>query len=97
MPIRRPAPFDRLKEKSSVDASFCQHFDVLYVKDKLPNLDPKVATRLGKMISRCRQLIFTGFLTAKAFGQQRWSQKSPRRSRQRQSPTRQRVALSLAK
>lgn len=41
MPIRRPAPLDRLKQKSSVDASFYQHFDVLYVKDKFRKLDSK--------------------------------------------------------
>jgi hypothetical protein len=58
IPIRRPAPLDRLKLKSSIDASFYQPFDVLYVKDKFPKLDPKVATRLGKMISRRRELLF---------------------------------------
>ncbi|KAF8535327.1 hypothetical protein BDD12DRAFT_797171 [Trichophaea hybrida] len=58
MPIRQPAPLDRLEEKPSVKASFYQHFNVLYVKDKFPKLDPKVATRLGKMISRRRELHF---------------------------------------
>ncbi|KAI9769209.1 MAG: hypothetical protein M1840_004338 [Geoglossum simile] len=58
LPIRRPAPLDRLKQKSSIDASFYQPFDVLYIQDKLPQLDLKVATRLGKMISRRRQLLF---------------------------------------
>ncbi|KAH0543124.1 hypothetical protein FGG08_002550 [Glutinoglossum americanum] len=58
MPIRRPASLDRLIQKASVDASFYQAFDVLYVKDKFPQLDTMVATRLGKMISRRRQLLF---------------------------------------
>jgi hypothetical protein len=57
IPIRRPAPIDRLKQKGSVDASFYHPFDVLYIKDKFPMLDEKVATRLGKMISRRRQLL----------------------------------------
>jgi hypothetical protein len=58
IPIRRPAPLDRLRDKSSIDASFYQHFDVLYVMDKFPELDPDVATRLGKMISRRRRILF---------------------------------------
>jgi len=58
MPIRRPAPLDRLKQKSSVDAPFYQRFDVLYIKDKFRKLDSKVATQLGKMISHRRQLLF---------------------------------------
>lgn len=56
LPIRRPAPLDRLRNETLIEASY-QHFDVLYVKDKFPLLDPKVATRLGKMISRRRQLL----------------------------------------
>ena len=58
MPIRRPAPLDRLKQKLPVGESVHQHFDILYVKDKFPMLDPDVATRLGKIISRRRQLLF---------------------------------------
>ncbi|GFF56548.1 putative Pfs, NB-ARC and TPR domain protein [Aspergillus udagawae] len=57
IPIRRPAPLDRLKTKPSIEASFYQHFDVLYVMDKFPHLDRHVATRLGKMISRRRQIL----------------------------------------
>jgi hypothetical protein len=58
MPIRRPAPLDRFKQKPAIDESFYQNFDILYVKDKFPKLDPEVATRLGKIISRRRQLLF---------------------------------------
>src|SRR5438034_8148145 len=36
IPIRKPAPLDRLKHKTSIEASFYQHFDVLYVRDKFP-------------------------------------------------------------
>lgn len=62
IPIRRPAPLDRLNQKASVEASvgasYYQPFDVLYVKDKFPDLDLNVATRLGKMVTRRRQLLF---------------------------------------
>jgi hypothetical protein len=58
IPIRHPAPLDRLKHKTSIEASFYQHFDVLYVRDKFPALDPDVAARLGKMISRRRQILY---------------------------------------
>lgn len=61
IPIRRPAPLDRLKQKTSVETSFYQHFDILYVKDKFPKLELNVATRLGKMITRRRQLLFYRF------------------------------------
>lgn len=57
IPIRRPAPLDRLRTKTSIEASFYQHFDVLYVMDKFPHLDQHVATRLGKMISHRRQIL----------------------------------------
>ena len=57
MPIRRPAPLDRLKDKPEIDKSHYQHFDILYVQDKFPALDLEVATRLGRMISRRRQLL----------------------------------------
>lgn len=59
MPIRRPAPLDRLNQKASVDASYYQPFDVLYIKDKFARLDSNVATRIGKMITSRRQLLFS--------------------------------------
>ena len=58
MPIRKAAPFDRLKNKDLLDFSFYQHFDVMYVKDKFPALDVSVATRLGKSITKRRQIIY---------------------------------------
>lgn len=57
IPIRRPAPLDRLNQKASVEASYYQPFDILYVKDKFKFLDSTVATRLGKMITLRRQLL----------------------------------------
>lgn len=57
LPIRRPAPMDRLKDRST-DSTACFHvFDRSYVKDKFPALDPDVASRLAKMITRRRQLL----------------------------------------
>ena len=58
IPIRTPAPFDRLKHKTSLESSCYQHFDVLYVRDKFPKLDTDVAIRLGKMITRRRQMLY---------------------------------------
>ncbi|KAI5805712.1 hypothetical protein EDC01DRAFT_725289 [Geopyxis carbonaria] len=55
-PIRRPAPVDRIKTMPTAESSY-QDYDILYVKDKFPKLDTEVATRLGKLISRRRQLI----------------------------------------
>lgn len=57
IPIRRPAPLDRLRTKTSIEASFYQHFDVLYVMDKFPQLNQHVARRLGKMISQRRRIL----------------------------------------
>ena len=57
LPIRKPAPLDRLKHRTSVDTSPYQHFDALYVRDKFPQMDVEGAMRLGKMITRRRQLL----------------------------------------
>jgi hypothetical protein len=57
LPIRRPAPLDRIKHRTSIDSAVYQQFDVLYVKDKFPNLQLQAATRLGKMITRRRQIL----------------------------------------
>ncbi|KAL9101608.1 MAG: hypothetical protein Q9163_003147 [Psora crenata] len=58
IPIRKPAPFDRLKDEKLLEWSCYQHFDVLYVRDKFPCMDSAVASRLGKMITRRRQLLY---------------------------------------
>lgn len=57
LPIRKPAPLDRLKHRTSIDTSPYQHFDALYVRDKFPQMDVEGAMRLGKMITRRRQLL----------------------------------------
>lgn len=56
MPIRRPAPILRLKKSATV-WSLYQHFDVLHVQDKFPQVSSDVARRLGKSNSRRRQLL----------------------------------------
>lgn len=57
LPIRYPVTLDRLRQKSSIDTSPYQHFDILYVQDKFPKLSADVSSRLGKMITRRRQLL----------------------------------------
>ncbi|EXJ71183.1 uncharacterized protein A1O5_06177 [Cladophialophora psammophila CBS 110553] len=57
LPIRKPAPLDQIKHRTSLDTSPYQHFDALYIRDKFPQMDAEVATRLGKMITRRRQLL----------------------------------------
>ncbi|KAE9375902.1 hypothetical protein N431DRAFT_481107 [Stipitochalara longipes BDJ] len=56
IPIRRPAPIQRLKENATA-WSLYQHFDILHVQDKFPQISADVARRLGKSISRRRQLL----------------------------------------
>jgi hypothetical protein len=59
LPLRRPAPMDRLGDRSTEDISNYLEFDVAHVRNKFPDgrLDTKVSTRLGKMITRRRQLL----------------------------------------
>lgn len=48
---------DRFSNRSLLDISIYEHFDTLYVKDKFPDADTALSTRLGKLISRRRQLL----------------------------------------
>ncbi|KAJ4135267.1 hypothetical protein NW768_004889 [Fusarium equiseti] len=48
---------DRVRRSRGRDMSLYQHFDVLYVKDKFPLADNFLVHRLGKLISRRRQLL----------------------------------------
>lgn len=57
LPIRHPAPLDRLRQKNFSDTSPYQHFDILYIRDKFPRLNADVSSRLGKMISLRRQML----------------------------------------
>ena len=60
MPIRRPAPaerLDRLAKASFNETSLYEHFDVMYVRDVFNKADQKLVLRLGRMITRRRQLL----------------------------------------
>jgi len=57
LPIRSPAPIDRMKKKYMAETTAYLPFDIMYVRDKFPDLNETVTTRLAKMISRRRQLI----------------------------------------
>ncbi|KAF2192024.1 hypothetical protein K469DRAFT_346469 [Zopfia rhizophila CBS 207.26] len=57
LPIRRPAPVNRIRNDSANEVTFYEFFDVLYVKDKFPGLEQEVAIRLGRMITKRRQLL----------------------------------------
>jgi hypothetical protein len=57
LPIRTPAPVDRMKKKYITDTTAYLPFDIMYVRDKFPDLNETVTVRLAKMISRRRQLI----------------------------------------
>jgi hypothetical protein len=57
LPIRRPAPLDRMKDRETAEASVYQPFDIMHVRNKFPILEDTVAVRLGKAISMRRQLL----------------------------------------
>lgn len=53
--IRNPAPHDRFVETHSTDTSHYEPFDIEHVYSKFRSIDPGLAERLGKAISRRRQ------------------------------------------
>ncbi|OBS22578.1 hypothetical protein FPOA_08914 [Fusarium poae] len=53
--IRNPAPHDRFAASVPVEASHYEPFDIQHVKDKFGVIEPFLADRLGKAISRRRQ------------------------------------------
>ncbi|KAI4670230.1 uncharacterized protein J4E79_000511 [Alternaria viburni] len=57
IPIRRPAPVDRVRKQATADMSGYLAFDLMHVRAKFPMVDETVAARLAKMISRRRQLL----------------------------------------
>ncbi|KAF4418350.1 hypothetical protein CFRS1_v008257 [Colletotrichum fructicola] len=59
LPLRRPAPMDRLRYGTIGEGSWSEGPDVAYVKDKFPNsrLPENVMIRLGKAITKRRQLL----------------------------------------
>ncbi|KAK7541346.1 hypothetical protein JOL62DRAFT_271174 [Phyllosticta paracitricarpa] len=61
VPIRNRNSINEIRDDELEGGIAREHFDILHVRDKLPdkNLDPKVITRLGKMITRRRQLLLS--------------------------------------
>ena len=60
MPVRNVASTSRLDQfkRGIYENTFLyQHFDNLYIKDLFPTLDAQVANRLGRLITRRRQLL----------------------------------------
>jgi hypothetical protein len=59
LPLRKPAAIDRLADRSTEEVSHYYPFDVAHVQNKFSNeqLDVQTAARLGKMITRRRQLL----------------------------------------
>ena len=59
LPLRRPAPIDRLRDKfpESREPSAYAEYDLRYIRDKFPSLNPSVQERLGKMVTRRRDLL----------------------------------------
>lgn len=58
-PLRKPAPIERLNNEPTEEVSCYQQFDILFIKDKFPDkrLDAQITVRLGRMITRRRQLL----------------------------------------
>ena len=57
LPLRRPAPISRIREESEHELRCFEHFDIAHVREKFPQLAEPVAKRLGKLITRRRQLL----------------------------------------
>jgi hypothetical protein len=60
MPIRRPAPAGRLQGRNFESAdryTLYEHFDILYVRDLFKDAELNLVTRLGRLITRRRQLL----------------------------------------
>jgi hypothetical protein len=53
--IRNPAPHDRFIKSHSIDTSHYETFDIQHVSSKFKTIEPLLAERLGKAISRRRQ------------------------------------------
>ncbi|KAF5542092.1 hypothetical protein FNAPI_10076 [Fusarium napiforme] len=53
--MRNPAPHDRFIKSHSIDTSHYEIFDIQHVSSKFKTIEPLLAERLGKAISRRRQ------------------------------------------
>lgn len=59
LPLRKPAPLDRLKDRfvANREPSPFAEYDLRYVRDKFPGLEPLAQQSLARMITRRRQLL----------------------------------------
>jgi hypothetical protein len=55
--IRRPLPSDRHEKSMKINVQHFAEFDHRYVCDKFPEADPEIIARLGRGITRRRQLL----------------------------------------
>jgi hypothetical protein len=55
--IRRPLPSDRHEKSMKINVQHFAEFDHRYVCDKFPEADPEILARLGRGITRRRQLL----------------------------------------
>ncbi|KAK4447202.1 hypothetical protein QBC34DRAFT_410087, partial [Podospora aff. communis PSN243] len=53
--IRTPAPHDRFDKLRSADAAVFEPFDIAHIESKWPTVEPWLAERLGKALSRRRE------------------------------------------
>lgn len=58
MAIRSPAAHDQFLDSSDLDISHHEFYEIQHVHDKFPNVDPELAQRLGRAISK-RRMYFT--------------------------------------
>ncbi|KAI4667245.1 uncharacterized protein J4E79_001930 [Alternaria viburni] len=58
MPIRRPAALERITDRIREKFAPYQQYDARFVQDLHPELDPTIATRLGRLISLRRQILY---------------------------------------
>ncbi|KAK0617699.1 hypothetical protein B0T14DRAFT_274438 [Immersiella caudata] len=59
LPLRKPAPMDRLQNRvaENREPSAYTEFDLRYVRDKFPLLDAAVQERLGRLVTKRRDLL----------------------------------------
>jgi hypothetical protein len=57
MAIRNPAPHDQFMKSMNIDTSFYEEHDINHVREKFPDAEDYLISRLGRAISRRRQYL----------------------------------------
>lgn len=57
MAIRNPAPHDQFMESKDIDTSHYEEFDIRHVREKFPQAEDYLITRLGRALSRRRHYL----------------------------------------